>query len=216
MLNIQIRPITQWPGKETAQPKRSTFRVTYSRTKKDLEFELSKLDYVESSLVLEMWVDQKLIRQDGQLRADARVYKHGVILRFTRKMNRRWDAKRETYVYTPQQLSYPCDAFDSWDDNLRAITLSLEALRKVERYGVFKYDEIVSRLALPTGEGSTTTRKDAAAFLATHSGVGMQEILDSETALNAAFKRAAQKLHPDYGGSHEEFLKLTEARKAFA
>lgn len=213
MLNIQIRPISKWPGKETPEPKRSRFRVTYSRTKKELEYELNKLDYVESSLVLEMWVDQKLIRQDGQLRADAKVYKHGVILRFTRRTNRRWDPARGAHVYTPQQLSYPCDAFNSWDDNLRAITLSLEALRKVEQYGVFKYDEIVSRLALPTAEGSVSTRESAAAFLAQHSGVAMKEILFSPTAMQTAYRKAAQSLHPDNGGNQEEFMKLTEARK---
>lgn len=30
--------------------------------------------------------------------------------------------------------------------------------------------------------------------------------------INAAFRRLAQKLHPDVGGSHEKFLRITEAR----
>jgi len=32
--------------------------------------------------------------------------------------------------------------------------------------------------------------------------------------INAAFRRLAQKAHPDVGGSHEEFVRITEARNA--
>jgi hypothetical protein len=68
----------------------------------------------------------------------------------------------------------------------------MEALRRVERYGVFKYDEIISRFALPTAEGKMSTRDSAAAFMATHSGVAMQEILFSDTARSSAYQKAAQ------------------------
>ncbi len=32
--------------------------------------------------------------------------------------------------------------------------------------------------------------------------------------IKAAFRRLAQKLHPDVGGSHEQFVRITEARNA--
>ncbi len=32
--------------------------------------------------------------------------------------------------------------------------------------------------------------------------------------INAAFRRLAQKAHPDAGGSHEQFVRITEARNA--
>jgi hypothetical protein len=32
--------------------------------------------------------------------------------------------------------------------------------------------------------------------------------------VNAAFRRLAQKVHPDAGGSHEQFVQITEARNA--
>jgi len=32
--------------------------------------------------------------------------------------------------------------------------------------------------------------------------------------INAAFRRLAQKAHPDAGGSHEQFVRITQARKA--
>lgn len=213
MLDIQIRPITQWPGKENRGPSRSQFKCGYKRTIQDLEVELVKADAVWSSLILEMWVDRRMIRQDGKLRADARVDKPGVIFRFPRHTKRRYDPQKGTNVYTPQDVSYPCDAFDDWQDNLRAIVLSMESLRRVERYGVFKYDEIISRLALPSAEGRSTTREDAAAFIAQHSGFAMQEILTDVTVKVAAYKKAAIALHPDRGGDNETFLKLQESLK---
>jgi hypothetical protein len=213
MLNIQIRPIQKWPGKENSDPKWSPFRKSYRDTLKDLEYELEKANAVDGSLVLEMYVDPREIRKDGQLRADARVQRHGVIFRFSRFTGRRFKRTDGSIRHETQDVSYPCDAFTHWQDNLRAIVLSMESLRRVERYGVFKYDEIISRLALPTADGKVSTRESAAAFMASYSGVAMKEILFSDTARSTAYRKAAQKLHPDAGGNPEEFVKLQEANK---
>lgn len=209
-INITVRPITHWPGKENPNPKPSQFRTGYKQTLVDLQNELHAASALEGSLILEMHVDERMIRQDGKLRADARVNKPGVIFRFSRFTGkRRPDNSRET-----QDVSYPCDAFDSWQDNLRAIMKSMEHLRHVERYGVFKYDDIISRLALPSAEGKVSTKETAAAFLATHSGVNREEILMSDTARATAYRRAARKLHPDAReGNLEDFQKLAEANK---
>lgn len=213
-LNIQIRPVTLWPGKETEYPKRSQFKQTYKNTLELLEYELYRVNAQMDSLVIEMWVDARDIRLDGQLRVTAKpAIKQGIIFRFSRLTNIRYSPERGCNVGTPQQLAYPCDAFDRWQDNLRAIALSLEALRKVERYGVFKYDEIISRLALPSAEGKVSTRESAAVFMEQHSGVAMKEILFSDTARSAAYRKAAHRLHPDKGGNPEEWVKLQEANK---
>jgi hypothetical protein len=179
----------------------------------ELRDELDKASYVDGSLVLEMWVDAREIRLDGQLRADARVRKHGVIFRFSRYTKKVRVLPSGQRIRITQDVSYPCDAFDHWQDNLRAIMLSMESLRRVERYGVFKYDDIISRLALPSADGKTSTRESAAAFLATHSGVAMQEILFSDTARASAYRKAAAKLHPDRGGDQDTFVQLHEANK---
>jgi hypothetical protein len=213
MLNIPIRPITTWPGKENDNPKRSPFRSGYRDTLALLDDELTKAGTVDGSWFVEMWVDQSDIRLDGQLRANARPDKPGIIFRFSRFTGKRFKRQDGSIRHETQDISYPCDAFTTWQDNLRAIALSMESLRRVERYGVFKYDEIISRLALPTAEGKVSTRESAAAFLATHSGVAMQEILFSNTARSTAYRKAAQKLHPDRGGNQEEFMKAAEANK---
>lgn len=214
MLNIQIRPIITWPGSENDYPQTSRFKCGYKVTIEQLEGELEKANYVDGSVVLEMFVDQRRITLDGtRLRADAKPFKEGVILRFSRWTGRlitRGDQK----VSETQDISYPCDAFNDWQDNLRAIALSMESLRRVERYGVFKYDEIISRLALPSAEGKVSTRESAAAFMAQHSGVSMKEILFSDTARMAAYRKAAHALHPDKtGGVSDDFVKLAEANK---
>ena len=214
MLNIQIRPITKWPGKENLGPTNSPFRSTYKQTLSMLEDELYKCQARFASLVIEMWIDAKNIRVDGNLRKDARPFKPGIILRFVRETNvRRNPADPGKWICDPQNVSYPCDAFVTWEENLRAIALSMNSLRRVERYGVFKYDEIISRLALPSAEGKVSTRESAAAFMAQHSGVAMKEILFSDTARSTAYRKAAHALHPDRGGDPEEFVKLAEANK---
>lgn len=216
MLDIKIKPLVTWPGKPNSSPKRSTFRCGYKVSIGQLEDELYKASFVPGSVVIEMYVEPREIRLDGQLRANARVNRPGVILRFSRKTGKvltRPDGQRS---YQTQDVSYPCDAFDDWQDNLRAIALSMESLRRVERYGVFKYDEIISRLALPSAEGRTTTREDAAAFIAQHSGFAMADILTDMATKVAAYRKAATELHPDRGGSNETFLKLQECLKVLS
>lgn len=216
MLDIKIRPITQWPGKENADPIRSQFSRTYKQTLNDLQHELYKAAAVEGSLIVEMWVEPKDIRLDGQLRASARVFKPGIIFRFSRFTGRRIKRSDGSVRHETQDVSYPCDAFNTWQDNLRAIALSMESLRRVERYGVFKYDEIITRLALPSAEGKSTTREDAAAFIAQHSGFAMGDILTDVGTKVAAYRKAAIELHPDRGGNHDTFLKLQEALKTLS
>jgi len=41
-----------------------------------------------------------------------------------------------------------------------------------------------------------------------------QDLSPSRFAINSAFRRLAKSAHPDAGGSHEAFLRLTEARDA--
>jgi hypothetical protein len=169
-----------------------------------------------AGVALDFWSAFELLSRVQRDEKPARMQSIPRHLRFTRKTNRRYSQERGCWVYDPQDVSYPCDAFDDWQDNLRAIALSMESLRRVERYGVFKYDEIISRLALPSAEGKVSTRESAAAFMAQHSGVAMKEILFSDTARSAAYRKAAQALHPDAGGNTEEFVKLQEANKVLS
>jgi hypothetical protein len=152
------------------------------------------------------------IRQDGLPKAGARVPNHpGVIVSFDRYVS--WDAEAKKNIYEP--LSFPCDQFTKWQDNLRAIALALEALRKVDRYGVTRIGEQYKgwKQLPPASE-----RPDpivAAQFIALHAPfVTVAQLLDRERCkpvLDAAYKHCAKKLHPDAGGDHADFLKLQQA-----
>ena len=71
------------------------------------------------------------------------------------------------------------------------------------------------------------SREEAAAFIATHGLNGgsatpnryarlAQDILHDPDACADAYKRAARRLHPDAGGSHDQFVKLQQAKEALA
>jgi hypothetical protein len=208
---IKIKPIQKWIGPETKDPGYSRFRKTYSDTKKILEYELYKLDAIDSSVQLEMFIHPDDLRRDGELRANCRPYKQGVVLSFTRVKGRFLDKAANTWKNKLQTLSYPCDTYNDWQENLRAIALSLENLRAVARYGVFKYEEMVSRLSLPEANGKSDPQT-AAEFISKYCDYPPHSLADIKFR-EKAYRQAAMKTHPDGGGSHELFIEFQEAKK---
>ena len=103
-----------------------------------LKHELERLQ--ASNVVIEMDLTEVDIRRDGLPRNNARPTTPRVCLSMDSP-------------YGP--LRYPCDTFLSWQDNVRGIALALEALRKVDRYGVTKRGEqYTGWKALPASRGS--------------------------------------------------------------
>jgi len=211
---INIKPINKWIGTETKYPGNSQFKQTYSNTKKILEFELEKLDAIASSVQLEMFIHADDLHRDGELRANAKPFKPGVVLSFSKVKKRFFEESSKQWRNEMQTLSYPCDSFTDWQDNLRAVALSLEALRKVARYGVFKYEDMISRLALPSADGKISDIDAAKNFLSIHSGIGIHQFGDV-SVVKFAYKQAAMKLHPDKndGVTTDEFMKLQDAKR---
>ena len=212
---IIIKPISLWIGTETKQPGSSQFKQTYSNTKKILQFELSKLGAIASSVQLEMFIHADDLRRDGELRANAKPYKQGVVLSFSKVKKRFFDEASKQWKNEMLTLSYPCDSYNDWQDNLRAVALSLEALRKVARYGVFKYEDMISRLALPSADGKLSDVNRAVLFLSSYTSYAVEELLDNPNAQKQAYRAAAVFLHPDQNGGEilEDFHKLQDARR---
>lgn len=208
-MQYQFRPIQQWPRALTRDRKSSPFRATYRQTIDLLETELDHLK--ARNVVVQLALRPDDIRLDGLPRANAKPATHpGVILSFEKWMP---TGRRNEQVplgrMTP--FSMPCDAFTDWESNLRAIALSLEALRKVDRYGVTQSGEqYTGWKALPDG-GAASTRETAAAFLSEHSGIVVTAQHTDRDALTRAYRSAARKLHPDAGGDHDDFIKLGKA-----
>lgn len=122
-------------------------------------------------------------RNDGIPYASARATHPGVVIAFESKFG---------------PLKFAVDTFTTWEDNLRAIALGMEALRKVDRYGVTKRGEqYTGWKALPSGSVDEHGIPDAATA---------REYLDER--YGGSIRRALMESHPDRGGDREEFQKV--------
>ncbi len=190
MLNAIFRPLEGWPGKQTAsyQRRRAPFRASYAKTLDLLESELNHLS--AKDILIQAFFKREQIRNDGWPRSSARPSQPGVVLNF--------QVNRESY-------SYPCDRFDGWEDNLRAIALSLQALRAVDRYGVTRGHEQYQGFRRLAAALPVNPQNAAVEFLAKHAGVSFDSVQNDP---EAAYRLAARQLHPDSGGSHDTFVQL--------
>lgn len=193
--SVVCKPIDSWPGEYTQYRQRSMFSAHFSTTMHTLNTELGHLD--ADTVVLELDVGPDDIRRlDGWPRATAKV-PPPVKLSFNSKHG---------------PLVYATDIFTHWHDNLRAIALGLEALRKVDRYGVTADgQQYAGWKALGAGTAMGTTRDQAAQEIANilfeYEDV---DIMAGQVLHNPSLwvKRAQQATHPDAGGDHEMFVRV--------
>lgn len=190
----------QWPGKVRPGGHRrpaSPFKTQWSGTERLLAAELRHLKAKDVVIA----VDVKglgYFNQMGRLRADARPTSPHVILSFTRP-----DGVR---------LHFPCDKFAVWQDNVHAIALALESLRRVDRYEVTRGDEqYVGFAQLPAGKSGAMSNEDAAGLLEQHSSLPAHTILAEAAVASVAIRMAKRAAHPDAGGSDAAFVKVGEA-----
>lgn len=192
-----VAPMRKWPGTMTARRRRSQFASTHSATLALLNRELRELGAKHPTLLIALRPED--FRLDGLPRA-GRVAAHpGIVLSFESKHG---------------PLSYPCDTFDRWQDNLRAIALALEAPRKVDRYGVTRHGEQYRgfrELETAAGSGGFGTADDALAFLGSFIGLGRAEMRSIGGAAGRALRRAQRETHPDSGGDAATFQRVSLA-----
>lgn len=199
MIDARFVPIEKWPGKPRSSysQKRAVFRAKYSARLDLLEKELNNLG--GKDIIIQAYFDLRDIRNDGWPRSSARPKSSGVIVTFRNRKN--------------EQLSFPCDTYSGWEDNLYAIALSLEALRTVDRYGVTQNAEQYQgwkRLAPPAQEQSKDVEW-ALAHLARLAGTTAQSLRLDPFAVDLAYRAAAKMTHPDKGGTAEAFHLVQEA-----
>ena len=124
---------------------RSRFDATWSKTQTLLGREIDHLG--GRDVVIEIDVREQDFKLNGELRANARTPEHpAVVVAF------------ETAEHGP--MLYRCDRFYApyygqvdWQHNVRAIALTLEALRAVDRYGATETGQqsvSYTHLTLPT------------------------------------------------------------------
>lgn len=186
---ITYGPIDRWPRALTKSRKRSPFRADYNGTMRLLQAELYRAG--ARGAVVQLALDRSQFRvSDGKPYANAIPSHPGVIVSFTKGK---------------EPLAFPCDAYLTWIENLRAIALALEALRKVDRYGVTKHGEQYRGWnALPPAASpiaAAMTVEDAARWLGNEGGpVPWGDVIGRSETYKAAYRRAALRFHPDANG----------------
>lgn len=171
-----------WPGKRTVYKKKAPFKSQYTRTLHALERELKHLGARNVELAMELTRGAFDLRQDGMLRADARP-KPAVILSFLDREGTR--------------QAYPCDTYGWWEDNLHAIAVVLEDLRRAERYGVQSALLRAGFKALPSQSTPTMNAQDAARVIAGFAERTPIAVLSDASAAKEAVRMAVFRTHPD-------------------
>lgn len=226
--NFRFRPLDRWPGELTRDRTYSPFRGAYSDTREKLAREVGHLIHPDMErthtiyrceAVIEVAVPEGVIRQDGNMRADvaARNFEHpGVVVSFEG---------------TDGPLQFACDRFitggqlevGAWKANLRAIALGLEALRKVQRYGMGRgHEQYRGFQALGSGVAmgpvQQMSKAEAVRILLDYGRLDgtidmeYDDVADYPDVINSLYRNAAKGAHPDQGGDEQHFRMITEAR----
>lgn len=195
-MTISFVTLDKWPYADAPVRKGYAYKADYSTIIADLAAEMDALD--ASDVVLSMPLTRKDIRRDGWPVAVARPLHPGVILT----------------VYTQVgELEFACDENARWQHNLRAISLTLEALRAVDRHGATKRRQQYAGYLTsgPVKAENTFTEQEAWEFLSRQSGQDVEWIRSEPGAYRTAVRLAQMRSHPDTGGSDDLFRQLSAA-----
>ncbi len=208
---LRIGPIGEWPGARRAPANRERARFlitdpnsdTYRRiptplsaTTADLRRELQHLNAKDPELLVA--IEARHFRQDGFPRANATATDPGVILTFD--------------IPKIGRVSYPCDKYTRWEDNLRAIAKTLESLRLVALHGVVRHNQqyrgflaLEAAVAVP---GAFADVESAKKYLVTMAGPDAGYLASMKNVL----RLAQMNTHPDRpGGNADDFRRVTLA-----
>jgi hypothetical protein len=200
-LGLRVEPIGIWPGPATPDgarvesPFKGTVKVDdggvtryrhrktpFATTVHDLRRELDAVSAREP--VLQIAIQPNDLRNDGYPKARAVPRHPGVIVAFNLP------------ALKGQRLTYAVDRFWHWQDNLRAVALGLEALRKVQRYGMGSgYEQYAGYRSLP--EVATQTPEEAREALAQVAGVTAWA--PNRESDKLTFRTAAKRAQHDEG-----------------
>ena len=101
-----------------------------------------------------------------------------------------------SFTSKQRPLVFATDRFDRWQDNVRAIALGLEALRKVDRYGISDTgQQYAGWAALPE---SSETAESAASIIADIAQLPLEAVLNRP---KHGYRQALIRAHPDRGGT---------------
>lgn len=228
---FEIRPLGLWDRERTRERMSSgQFKAKWSDTITMLKRET---EYLGAQVVVcQIDVTEGEIRRDGMLKVGARVGFPGVKISF--------DSVHGPLTYATDQYDklWP-GAMPGWQANVRAITLGLQALRAVDRYGITRsgeqyrgwqaisdkpaaHDDLTMDDAVLIFADATEVRPDFVRGFAdvivdskrSQPFVSPESVTESKMAINRLYRIALKKrdLHPDRGGDEQVFKLVTRAR----
>jgi len=203
VIDCRFKPISAWPSKPTPEYRRSysRFKAGWQATLILLERELNHLK--AKDIYIEGFFSPSDLRNDGWPKHSARPTQPGVILSFTVKRGR---------------MVMPCDRYHDWEANLRAIALTLEHLRAVERYGAVteQQEQYTGWLRLPAA-GTTDEATELAKILIKHACVGWttSQLLGDQKLFDSVWREAVRRTHPDTNSGRDggDFNRVINARE---
>jgi hypothetical protein len=211
-MQFQHLPLVKWPRQPTEPRVNALFKSAMPRTLQRLAYELNSITALNPILVTTDHQHEKEIGIDGLPLKELRQPKNpGVILEFYALI----EGKGSPRV----RMQYACDRYKHWQHNLHSIALTLESLRAVNRYGATAAGEQYAgfkQLPAPAvSANAIVTVDDAAKALAGMPGVAStaRMILDSKDIFIRDYRAAANKAHPDRGGTDEQWSRLDDANK---
>lgn len=199
-MRYHIRPIVDYPKTPTPfhSRRRAPFKVDRDTAISGVDYELDHLG--ASTWVLEIDIGPYWINADGSLRKGARPEGPRVVV----------SADTDN---GPMRMA--CDTYDSGTGNIRAIGLTLSALRAVTRYGAAtKGEQYTGWLALPAQSSITLEVAASWALLEKESGKEAPPAdRQDRDALNRIYRAAAFTAHPNSGGTEERMRAVNGARE---
>lgn len=174
-----------WPRHQTHRT--GHFKVGYDQALRELGQELKRLG-VESAYIS----TDRPLRVDGRPRSGVQPDTPAVAVYFVRK---------------GKQLCIPCDKYQTVRDNIRAIGLTLESIRRMKRYGT-------SEMAEATLSGFAALPENASPNAGSRRWYDVLEVSPnaSPEVIKASFRAKAVQTHPDApGGSTADFEEVKRA-----
>jgi hypothetical protein len=106
------------------------------------------------------------------------------------------------FLLKNQPRCLACDSYDTVAGNIAALAAHIDALRRIDRYGVGTLDQAFA--------GYTALPPSSVEWWLV---LGLQRHASIDD-VERAFREKARAAHPDVGGSHQAMSMLTEARTA--
>lgn len=195
---LVYQSLTDWPYPPVSQTN-TAFKAPWSTTVEMLQREAAHLN--AKLVVVELDVPDRAIRLDQQLRSDARAASERVRVSM--------ETHHGPLAWHCARYRLPARGQLGWRENVRAIALTLEALRAVDRYGAVSGAEQYRGFAAIEAPAPAFASADEA-LRWVRQQVGEQF---SNAPARLAYRAAVKRLHPDAGGDPADWARLDNARQ---